>query len=123
MTVQKSQVNRGYLGSRYPDGRVYVGVIEDGAVAFPLPHIERHSPDGFEWGYGGSGPADLALSILAHAYGLTSDETIDRIPPAAYQQFKDDFVAGFNRRGWEITRESVLNWSDAHGDLLSGMFE
>lgn len=23
-----------------------------------------HSPDGFEWGYGGSGPADLALNIL-----------------------------------------------------------
>ena len=24
-----------------------------------------HSPDGFEWGYIGSGPADLALNILA----------------------------------------------------------
>ncbi|MBT9252140.1 MAG: hypothetical protein KM296_00220 [Brockia lithotrophica] len=33
----------------------------------PLHHVERHSPTGFEWGYGGSGPADLALSIL-HDY-------------------------------------------------------
>jgi len=23
----------------------------------------NHSPDGFEWGYGGSGPAQLALAI------------------------------------------------------------
>lgn len=26
--------------------------------------IWNHSPDGFNWGYGGSGPAQLALSIL-----------------------------------------------------------
>ena len=26
--------------------------------------LRRHSPTGFEWGYGGSGPAQLALAIL-----------------------------------------------------------
>ncbi len=26
--------------------------------------IRNHSPDGFNWGYGGSGPAQLALAIL-----------------------------------------------------------
>ena len=26
--------------------------------------VIRHSPDGFNWGYNGSGPADLALNIL-----------------------------------------------------------
>jgi len=26
-------------------------------------HIVHHSPTGFEWGYGGSGPADLALNL------------------------------------------------------------
>ncbi len=41
---------------RDPSGRPLVNV----------PHrIVRHSPDGFEWGYGGSGPAELALNILA----------------------------------------------------------
>jgi hypothetical protein len=29
----------------------------------------HHSPDGFEWGYGGSGPADFALNIL-RVHGL-----------------------------------------------------
>jgi Family of unknown function (DUF6166) len=27
----------------------------------------NHSPDGFNWGYGGSGPAQLALAILLAA--------------------------------------------------------
>ena len=26
--------------------------------------VRNHSPDGFSWGYGGSGPAQLALAIL-----------------------------------------------------------
>ncbi len=34
----------------------------------PLRHVMYHNPTGFEWGYGGSGPADLALSILAHYF-------------------------------------------------------
>jgi hypothetical protein len=32
-----------------------------------LEHIEKHSPDGFAWGYEGSGPADLARSLLIDA--------------------------------------------------------
>ena len=28
--------------------------------------VFNHSPDGFAWGYGGSGPAQLALAILLH---------------------------------------------------------
>lgn len=31
----------------------------------PLRHVVYHSPDGFNWGYSGSGPCDLGLSILA----------------------------------------------------------
>ena len=30
----------------------------------PLKHRVYHSPTGFEWGFEGSGPADLARSIL-----------------------------------------------------------
>lgn len=53
-----------------------------------LPHIERHSPDGFQWGYEGSGPADLALAILADF--LDGDK---RQATIFYQDFKRDFVA------------------------------
>jgi hypothetical protein len=34
----------------------------------------NHSPDGFNWGYGGSGPAQLALAILLRI--LTVDEAM-----------------------------------------------
>ena len=63
------------------------------ATAFrPLPlHLEvrDHSPTGFAWGYGGSGPAQLALALLIDA---TSDETLSL---RHYQEFKRQFVAGW----------------------------
>jgi hypothetical protein len=35
-----------------------------------LRHANLHSPTGFECGYGGSGPADLAASILADFFNV-----------------------------------------------------
>lgn len=49
--------------------------------------IRNHSPDGFNWGYGGSGPAQLALAILAN---YMDDESAVWY----YQQFKFTFIAG-----------------------------
>ncbi|NTY62141.1 DUF6166 domain-containing protein [Mycolicibacterium sphagni] len=37
--------------------------------AVRLPHYVKHSPTGFSWGYAGSGPADLARSLLIDALG------------------------------------------------------
>jgi len=60
--------------------RVFVeeseGAIRKDTELDPRPSLQlrKHSPDGFEWSYGGSGPAQLALAILLHAahhfYGL-----------------------------------------------------
>jgi hypothetical protein len=44
---------------RYTEGQ------GEGGWVYRLPHANLHSPTGFECGYGGSGPADLAASILA----------------------------------------------------------
>lgn len=38
-----------------------------------LENIGLHSPDGFEMGYGGSGPSDLALTILLDFFGGAPD--------------------------------------------------
>ena len=57
----------------------------------PLPlclEIANHSPTGFSWGYGGSGPAQLALAILVHEYGKDLDQH-----PEHYQVFKWDVLA------------------------------
>jgi len=57
----------------------------DGEYLSPIPgqKIWNHSPDGFNWGYGGSGPAQLALAIKLKLTGK----------PDGYQNFKFDFVA------------------------------
>lgn len=57
-----------YVGTRTPAGAT-VAVIEQDGTRHPLPHAVKHSPTGFEWGYGGSGPSDLARSLLIDALG------------------------------------------------------
>jgi hypothetical protein len=49
--------------------------------------VWNHSPDGFSWGYEGSGPAQLALAILL---SLTDERTAVR----NYQTFKRQVIAG-----------------------------
>lgn len=91
-----------YVGERTPEGcKVYVEG-KDGRRA-ELPHVVHHSPSGFEWGYNGSGPADLAHSILAYALR-------HRVHPRMYQQFKFTVVARLPDKGWRIPAEKVATW-------------
>lgn len=61
----------------------------DGNELFPQKsqQIRNHSPDGFNWGYGGSGPAQLALAILLE---VAADKNIAL---ANYQDFKWNIIA------------------------------
>jgi len=56
--------------------------------------IYNHSPDGFSWGYGGSGPSQLALAILLET--LTKEEAISN-----YQSFKWEYVSKFPQSDFE----------------------
>jgi hypothetical protein len=77
-------------------------VTVDGEPIKPRHDLRNHSPDGFAWGYGGSGPAQLALALLAD---LTDDETAQR----HYQEFKWSFVAKLDGgSGWEATEAELL---------------
>lgn len=60
----------------------------DGYLLDPKTSQElvNHSPDGFNWGYAGSGPSQLALAILLH---YTDGATAQ----AYYQFFKMSFIA------------------------------
>ena len=58
-----------YEGVRDPDGTIHVWFINEKGRKTVVPHIALHSPTGFNWGYGGSGPADLALALTRHALG------------------------------------------------------
>ena len=96
-----------------------------------LRHCVYHSPTGFETGYGGSGPADLALSILADFLGVSpekvkkvldkaltlSSHNASHVPLKMHQMFKSDFIArhklepgdSYNIAGDEIARWIEVN--------------
>lgn len=47
---------------------VHCSVLPETGSLYPLPHLYRHS-DAFDYGYGGSGPSDLARSIVGDLLG------------------------------------------------------
>lgn len=69
----------------------------------PLEHIVQHSPTGMEWGYPGSGPSDLALSIL------TDYLQSDKVARSEYFAFRDKFVARWGPK-WEIKGKEIADW-------------
>lgn len=104
-----------YRGMRCDDGcAVIVETYDKGAgLSFmyvgsePLParnDIRDHSPDGFNWGYGGSGPAQLALALIAHATGG------DHVPPVLYQSFKFAVVGRLSQNEWALCSTDILRW-------------
>ena len=89
-----------------PDGHS-VEVIQGEKVYKLSLHAElvNHSPTGFSWGYGGSGPAQLALAILADATGN------DAIAMVYHQKFKWDVIANMSmKQPFYITEHLVHSW-------------
>jgi uncharacterized protein DUF6166 len=83
-----------YQGRR--EGYV-VDVTVEGHRLNPRLDLWNHSPTGFEWGYGGSGPAQLALALLADHLG--DDVEAVRL----HQEFKRAVVANLSHRSWILT--------------------
>ena len=81
-----------------------------------LPHICRHSPDGFQWGYGGSGPSDLALAIMADYFGRQGVVKPLGEATGCYQDFKWDFIAKIREDGWSITEQQIHEWREERRD-------
>ena len=92
---------------------VHAYAIGADGVERHVAHVRRHSPDGFEFGDGGSGPADLARSILVDYFGL--HDAPDALP-VPYQEFKWRFIASADRgaSSFEISREAIDEWITSH---------
>lgn len=76
-------------------------VTVNGRPLDPRLDLRNHSPTGFEWGYGGSGPAQLALALLAHHFGE------DEMALEVYQRFKFAVVARLPKYSWTLTSEQI----------------
>lgn len=73
--------------------------------ALPSRKLRDHSPDGFAWGYQGSGPAQLALALL---YDALRDS---QFALSFYQAFKREYVSRWPVNGnWKITQRDILQW-------------
>ena len=85
------------------------GYVESGfrQIWDELPHKVIHSPGGFEWGYHGSGPADLAYNILLFVTKL------EKLAEELYQAYKAEVVCYWgwgNNRGFKTSDREVWSW-------------
>lgn len=102
---------------------------ENGQACANVPRsLSHHSPDGYEFGYGGSGPADLAMNVL-HALlparegeeyepVRTPDDQIAFLSRQAakhYQDFKFEAVARLPREGGRFMLADLDEWLEARG--------
>jgi len=71
--------------------------------------VWNHSPDGFNWGYEGSGAAQLALAVLLEL--VPQEKAVE-----LHQEFKRDVIAGLvqadftvsiDLRPWLVGQESA----------------
>ena len=81
----------------------------DGTAHASVFHVVRHSPTGIEWGYLGSGPSDLALSVLS---ALADERTALEL----YQRFKQEVIARVPEEGGVLRAAEVRAWVDRARD-------
>lgn len=97
--------NNKYSGRRESEVGGQPVFVEDETGRHPLDprhDLRNHSPDGFQWGYGGSGPAQLALAILAREFN-------DEVAMTHYQDFKSEYVANWDDE-WSIDSKQLEAW-------------
>lgn len=85
------------------DGGVLVTV--DGQPLDPAREIRDLGADGFEWGYEGTGPAQLALALLADLrgaedalklYRVFMEVVVAELPPEGWVRDESDFERRLN---------------------------
>jgi len=87
-----------YQGHRAPGG---CRVTVDGRPLDPRTDLRRHADRGFEWGYDGSGPRQLALALLADCLGD------DRLALAHHLALAEGLVAELAGERWTLTDREI----------------
>jgi len=104
-------------GKRYRAyrGEEYVTLSCDGQL-IPLSEslkLRNHSPTGFEFGYGGSGPSQLALAILLDCVG-------EKLALGFYQDFKFQFVSTEQGDELVIYEDEIKAWIQERQRVMAG---
>lgn len=92
-----------YHGRRGADGCT---VSVDGSLLDPRTDLRQISTTGFEWGYMGSGPRQLALAILADHF----DDSVKAV--GQYKPFCDRIIASLSGEEWQLDTtqiDAILN--------------
>lgn len=76
----------------------------------PLPSVPRF-PEGFEWGYLGAGPTDLASAILTDHLGVEPTSSVAKT-------FCEHVVSALPEERFRIPASLVGAWVAAHRDLV-----
>jgi hypothetical protein len=105
-----------FKGQRGRNGCTVEVSRDDGKSYVSLPlYITwvNHSPTGFEWGYYGSGPSQLAYAIM-HRYfvygmGLSDEEAHERASKL-YMQFKRDVIGVIRNDKWDLDESEIAHW-------------
>jgi len=116
--IPNSPITEDVILRRYPD-RVETNVHH---------LVTHHSPTGYEWGYEGSGSADLALNILEailramrHDGPLTEcyKGSCFRLAWQLHQDFKHEFIDKVPHEGGVIHYPAIVAWITDHApDVL-----
>ena len=88
-----------YTGVR-AESRIVVRA--DGEPLCPRLDLHPLSPTGFDWGYPGSGPSQLALAILADHWPSDENRAL-----RSYRLFMRHVIARIQSDRWEIAGEDI----------------
>lgn len=109
-------MERIYEGFRDSEGVI---VTVNGSVISPKKSrlLYDHSPTGFEWGYAGSGPSQLALAILLD---YTNDPNLSL---RLHHAFKDRFIARYPKdvlgMVWRLTAKEIEEFMATQKGVVS----
>ena len=120
-----AKISKVYVGVRLPPmdttGEAVVLVVDpERKTAHYLPHLCEqhtprakallrrygcHSPTGFNWGYGGSGPSELAFMLLLDL-GISDERAW-----AAHHAFTTHLLAGLDQdKPWALSDRRLRSW-------------
>lgn len=86
-----------YRGQRGPQGTI---VTVDSVPLDPRSDVREFHAEGYEWGYEGAGPRQLAFALMVDAFG-------EKVAFTRYRHFLHDVIAEIKDDDWTMTADDM----------------